>query len=136
MANGGLKCYGLPHSLNPPPPLEDMSCKELPFPSESSSCSSSSHSEESYISRGHPLSSPPGLCNGHAALPLPPYLPSLPPSKRSVKHRRSRQADLQFSSRQTGGAAVNSLHSLQQLIKGNKEISVGTIRATAVTGHV
>uniref|UniRef100_A0A4W5NMR6 SUN domain containing ossification factor n=1 Tax=Hucho hucho TaxID=62062 RepID=A0A4W5NMR6_9TELE len=150
MANGRLKCNGLPHSLNlpphpppppphpPPPPQEDMSCKELPFPSESSSCSSSSHSEESYISRGHPLSSPPGLCNGHAALPLPSYLPSLPlpPSKRSVKRRRSRQADLQFSSRQTGGAAVNSLHSLQQLIKGNKEISVGTIRATAVTGHV
>ncbi|XP_071201802.1 SUN domain-containing ossification factor isoform X4 [Salvelinus alpinus] len=140
MANGGLKCNGLPHSLNrpPPPPLEDMSCKELPFPSESSSCSSSNHSEESYISRGHPLSSPPGLCNGHAALPLPSYLTTLPlpPSKRSVKRRRSRQADLQFSSRQTGGAAVNSLHSLQQLIKGNKEISVGTIRATAVTGHI
>ncbi|XP_036834200.1 SUN domain-containing ossification factor isoform X1 [Oncorhynchus mykiss] len=148
MANGGLKCKGLPHSLNPPPPLEDMSCKELPFPSENSSCSSSSHSEESYISRGHPLSSPPGLCNGHAAvllpsnlpsLPLPSSLPSLPlslPSKRSVKRRRSRQGDLQFSSRQTGGAAVNALHSLQQLIKGNKEISVGTIRATAVTGHV
>nr|XP_023860407.1 SUN domain-containing ossification factor [Salvelinus alpinus] len=140
MANGGLKCNGLPHSLNrpPPPPLEDMSCKELPFPSESSSCSSSNHSEESYISRGHPLSSPPGLCNGHAALPLPSYLTTLPlpSSKRSVKRRRSRQADLQFSSRQTGGAAVNSLHSLQQLIKGNKEISVGTIRATAVTGHI
>nr|XP_029488756.1 SUN domain-containing ossification factor [Oncorhynchus nerka] len=145
MANGGLKCNGLPHSLNPPPPLEDMSCKELPFPSESSSCSSSSHSEESYISRGHPLSSPPGLCNGHAAVLLPSNLPSLPlpsslplslPSKRSVKRRRSRQGDLQFSSRQTGGAAVNALHSLQQLIKGNKEISVGAIRATAVTGHV
>ncbi|XP_041695109.1 SUN domain-containing ossification factor isoform X2 [Coregonus clupeaformis] len=138
MANGGLQCNGLPHSLNPPPPppLEDMSCKELPFPSESSSCSSSTHSEESFISRGHPLSSPPGLCNGHAALPLPSYLPSLPPSKRSVKRRQSRQADLQFSSRQTGGAAVNSLQSLQQLIKGNKEISVGTIGATAVTGHV
>nr|XP_046156597.1 LOW QUALITY PROTEIN: SUN domain-containing ossification factor-like [Oncorhynchus gorbuscha] len=149
MANGGLKCNGLPHSLNPPPPLEDMSSKELPFPSESSSCCSSSHSEESYISRGHPLSSPPGLCNGHAAVLLPSNLPSLPlpsslpsslppslPSKRSVKRRRSRQGDLQFSSRQTGGAAVNALHSLQQLIKGNKEISVGTIRATAVTGHV
>ncbi|CAB1332009.1 unnamed protein product [Coregonus sp. 'balchen'] len=139
VANGALECNGLPHSVTPPPPpptLEDISCKELRFPSESSSCSSSTHSEESYIRRGPPLSSPPSMCNGHAALPIPLCLPSLPPSKkRSAKRQRSRQLELQLSSRQTGGA-VNSLPSLQQLIKGNKEISVGTIGATAVTGHV
>ncbi|XP_010870284.2 SUN domain-containing ossification factor isoform X2 [Esox lucius] len=132
LANGGLKCNGLPHHplLPSPPPaplVEDASCKEFRFPSESSSsCSSSTHSEESYISRGLPLSSAPVLCNGHAPLH----------SKRSVKRRRSRQAELQFSSRQVVGAAVNSLPSLQQLIKGSKEIHVGTIGATVTTGDI
>ncbi|XP_055778874.1 SUN domain-containing ossification factor-like isoform X5 [Salvelinus fontinalis] len=141
VADGALECNGLPHSVTPPPPLpppilEDISCKELHFPSESSSGSSSTHSEESYISRGPPLSSPPCVFNGHAALPVPLCLPSLPPSKkRSAKRQRSRQVELQLSSRQTGGA-MNSLPSLQQLIKGNKEISVGTIGPSAVTGHV
>uniref|UniRef100_A0A8C8HCX8 SUN domain-containing ossification factor n=1 Tax=Oncorhynchus tshawytscha TaxID=74940 RepID=A0A8C8HCX8_ONCTS len=100
------------------------------------SCFSSTHSEESYISRGPPLSSTPCMFNGHAAIPVPLCLPSLPPSKkRSAKRQRSRQVELQLSSRQTGGA-MNSLPSLQQLIKGNKKISVGTIGPTAVTGHV
>ncbi|XP_071005629.1 SUN domain-containing ossification factor-like isoform X5 [Oncorhynchus clarkii lewisi] len=140
-ADGALECNGLPHSVTPPPPppppiLEDISCKELHVPSESSSGSSSTHSEESYISRGPPLSSPPCMLNGHAALPVPLCLTSLPPSKkRSAKRQRSRQVELQLSSRQTGGA-MNSLPSLQQLIKGNKKISVGTIGPTAVTGHV
>nr|XP_029542191.1 SUN domain-containing ossification factor-like isoform X5 [Oncorhynchus nerka] len=139
-ADGALECNGLPHSVIPPPPpppiLEDISCKELHVPSESSSGSSSTHSEESYISRGPPLSSPPCMFNGHAAIPVPLCLPSLPPSKkRSAKRQRSRQVELQLSSRQTGGA-MNSLPSLQQLIKGNKKISVGTIGPTAVTGHV
>ncbi|XP_036825291.1 SUN domain-containing ossification factor isoform X6 [Oncorhynchus mykiss] len=140
-ADGALECNGLPHSVTPPPPppppiLEDISCKELHVPSESSSGSSSTHSEESYISRGPPLSSPPCMFNGHAALPVPLCLPSLLPSKkRSAKRQRSRQVELQLSSRQTGGA-MNSLPSLQQLIKGNKKISVGTIGPTTVTGHV
>uniref|UniRef100_A0A8C7GQ12 SUN domain-containing ossification factor n=1 Tax=Oncorhynchus kisutch TaxID=8019 RepID=A0A8C7GQ12_ONCKI len=100
------------------------------------SCFSSTHSEESYISHGPPLSSTPCMFNGHAAIPVPLCLPSLPPSKkRSAKRQRSRQVELQLSSRQTGGA-MNSLPSLQQLIKGNKKISVGTIGPTAVTGHV
>ncbi|XP_014024757.2 SUN domain-containing ossification factor isoform X2 [Salmo salar] len=139
VADGALECNGLPHSVTPPPPppiLEDISCKELHFPSESGSGSSSTHSEESYISRGPPLSSPPCMFNGHAALPIPLCLPSLPPSKkRSAKRQRSRQVELRLSSRQTRGA-VNSLPSLQQLIKENKEISVGTIGPTAITGHV
>ncbi|XP_031689293.1 SUN domain-containing ossification factor isoform X4 [Oncorhynchus kisutch] len=141
-ADGALECNGIPHSVIPPPPpppppiLEDISCKELHVPSESSSVSSSTHSEESYISHGPPLSSTPCMFNGHAAIPVPLCLPSLPPSKkRSAKRQRSRQVELQLSSRQTGGA-MNSLPSLQQLIKGNKKISVGTIGPTAVTGHV
>ncbi|KAJ7986564.1 hypothetical protein DPEC_G00341180 [Dallia pectoralis] len=134
VANGGLKCNGLSQSLflpsppppppSPPPPpplIEDTSYKEVPL-SESSSCSSSTHSEESCISQGLPLSSAPGKCNGHA--PPPPLH-----SKRSMKRQRSRQAELQFTSTQVVGAAVNSLPSLQQLIKGNKKLHVGTIGA-------
>uniref|UniRef100_A0A8K9UBD8 SUN domain-containing ossification factor n=1 Tax=Oncorhynchus mykiss TaxID=8022 RepID=A0A8K9UBD8_ONCMY len=118
------------------PLLSSPSATALHVPSESSSGSSSTHSEESYISRGPPLSSPPCMFNGHAALPVPLCLPSLLPSKkRSAKRQRSRQVELQLSSRQTGGA-MNSLPSLQQLIKGNKKISVGTIGPTTVTGHV
>ncbi|CAL8256212.1 unnamed protein product [Merluccius merluccius] len=112
-------------------------------PAETGSCSSSTHSEESYASRLSPpspsfSSSSPGLCIGRA-LPFP-GLHQLPASKprqekRSVKRRKSRQAELQFPSVPEGGAG--SLPSrLQQLIKGNKDISVGTIGVTAVTGHV
>uniref|UniRef100_A0A667YZE4 SUN domain-containing ossification factor n=1 Tax=Myripristis murdjan TaxID=586833 RepID=A0A667YZE4_9TELE len=116
--------------------LSSFSSKECP--SETSSCSSSTHSEESYTSRlppPSPIFSSSGLCNGHAlslALHQPPAKSRQ--EKRSVKRRKSRQAELQFPSVPGGG--VGSLPSLQQLMKGNKEISVGTIGVTAVTGHV
>ncbi|KAK0144828.1 SUN domain-containing ossification factor [Merluccius polli] len=120
-------------SFGPPPP-----------PAETGSCSSSTHSEESYASRLSPpspsfSSSSPGLCMGRA-LPFPPQPHQLPASKprqekRSVKRRKSRQAELQFPSVPEGGAG-SLPSSLQQLIKGNKDISVGTIGVTAVTGHV
>uniref|UniRef100_A0A669ECN6 SUN domain containing ossification factor n=1 Tax=Oreochromis niloticus TaxID=8128 RepID=A0A669ECN6_ORENI len=54
--------------------------------------------------------------------------------KRSTKRRKSRQTELQFPHMPAG--SVGSLPSLQQLMKGNKEMSVGTIGVTAVTGHV
>ncbi|XP_061594052.1 SUN domain-containing ossification factor isoform X2 [Cololabis saira] len=164
LTNGDIKCNGfhpcLPVPLPPPPPPPPLpsltlplppplppSTEEIPplpnctpteFPSETSSCSSSTHSEESYTNR-LPLPSPlfpsAGLCNGHG-LPFP---LSQPPAKtrqekRSVKRRKSRQTELQFPHMPEGGAG--SLTSLQQLMKGNKELSVGTFRATAVTGHV
>ncbi|KAK1897671.1 SUN domain containing ossification factor [Dissostichus eleginoides] len=91
---------------------------------ETSSCSSSTHSEESYTSRlppPSPIRSSTDLCNGHS---LPFSLQQSPTKsrqeKRSMKRRKSRQMELH----------------LQQLMKGNKEISVGTIGVTAVTGHV
>lgn len=166
LTNGSIKCNGFhpalpappvhpalpaPPLLPPPPPpptppLPPPSVEEevllLPCPtttttttespSESSSCSST-HSEESYTSRLPPPSPllPPGLCNGHS-LSFPLQQP--PRTKRSMKRRKSRQTELQFPSLPTGG--VSSLPSLQTLIKGNKDISVGTIGVTAVTGHV
>ncbi|KAM3876091.1 SUN domain-containing ossification factor [Diretmus argenteus] len=155
LTNGGPKCDGFTPCLPlppppsppplPPPPLHPSveevllfsSCAKE-FPLETSSCGSSTHSEESYISRlppASPILSSSGLCNGHA-MPLPPHQP---PSrsrqeKRSLKRRKSRQVELQFPAVPGGG--VGSLPSLQQLMKGNKEISVGTIGMTAVTGHV
>ncbi|XP_036972039.1 SUN domain-containing ossification factor isoform X2 [Acanthopagrus latus] len=133
-----------PPSIPPPPPVipEELSslsaCSSKELPSESSSCSSSTHSEESYTSRlppPSPIYPSSGLCNG---LSLPFHLQHPPAKsrqeKRSIKRRKSRQTELQFPAMTRGG--VGSLPSLQQLMKGNKEISVGTIGVTAVNGHV
>ncbi|XP_037625928.1 SUN domain-containing ossification factor isoform X3 [Sebastes umbrosus] len=133
-----------PPSLPPPPPpsAEEVSslptCTSKEFPSETSSCSSSTHSEESFTSRlapPSPIFPSAGLCNGHSlpfSLQQPPAKPRQ--EKRSMKRRKSRQTELQFPAMRGGGVA--SLPSLQQLMKGNKEISVGTIGVTAGTGHV
>lgn len=153
-ANGGPKCNGFhqclppspPPSLPPPPlpapppPSEEASllppCLQNEIPTETSSCSSSTHSEESYTSRLPPPSPTfpsAGLCNGHA-LPFPPSQPSAKSrqEKRSMKRRKSRQTDLQFPHMPGGGA----LPALQQFMKGNKEMSVGTIRVSTLSGHV
>ncbi|CAL8307038.1 unnamed protein product [Lota lota] len=130
-------------------PSEKVEALMAPCPSDplangapnSSSCSSSTHSEESYTSRLPPpspsfSSSSPGMCIDHA-LPFPLHQdPTAKPRqvKRSVKRRKSRQSELQFPSVPEG--VVSALPSLQQLIKGNKDISVGSIGVTTVTGHV
>ncbi|XP_033848018.1 SUN domain-containing ossification factor isoform X2 [Periophthalmus magnuspinnatus] len=158
LTNGILKCNGfhpalpapvVPPALPAPPPaplalppssVEEVlllpSCPTTESPSESTSCSSS-HSEESYTSRlppPSPVLPPNGLCNGHS-LPFTLHQPSKTrQEKRSMKRRKSKQTELPFPSLPTGG--VSSLPSLQTLIKGNKDISVGTIGVTAVTGHV
>ncbi|XP_014875970.1 SUN domain-containing ossification factor isoform X2 [Poecilia latipinna] len=166
LTNGDPKCNGfhssLPASLPPPAPppppppplpvpppvshplpsadqvssLPTVTSKE--FPSETSSCSSSTHSEESYTSRlppPPPICPSAGMCNGHGlSFPLTQPPAKSRQEKRSLKRRKSRQTELQFPPVPGGG--VDSLPSLQQLMKGNKEMSVGTIRVTAVTGHV
>lgn len=67
-----------------------------------------------------------GQCNGHGlTLSMQQFATMSRQEKRSLKRRKSRQAELAFS----------AVPSLQQLIKGNKEIGVGTIGVTAVTGH-
>ncbi|XP_028258945.1 SUN domain-containing ossification factor isoform X2 [Parambassis ranga] len=159
LTNGDIKCNGfhpcLPEPPPPPPPLapplpllppfpcaEEVSplstCASKEVPSETSSCSSSTHSEESYTSRlppPSPILPSAGMCNGHG-LPFP---ISQPPAKsrqekRSTKRRKSRQTELPFP--HMTDRSVGSLPSLQQLMKGNKEMSVGTIGVAAVTGHV
>lgn len=65
-------------------------------------------------------------CNGHGlTLSMQQLATMSRQEKRSLKRRKSRHTELPFS----------AVPSLQQLIKGNKEISVGTIGVTAVTGH-
>ncbi|MEQ2299285.1 hypothetical protein AMECASPLE_013720, partial [Ameca splendens] len=158
LTNGDLKCNGFHSSLPvmppPPPPLPPppvwhplpstdqvaslptLTSKE--FPSETSSCSSSTQSEESYTNRlspPSPVCPSAGMCNGHGVYaPLTQSSTMSRQEKRSMKRQRSRQSELQFPLVPGGG--VDSLPSLQQLMKGNKDMSVGTIRATAVTGHV
>ncbi|KAM9848804.1 SUN domain-containing ossification factor [Aulostomus maculatus] len=156
LLNGEVKCNGFhpclpappppppppPPPLPPPPSVEEVSslppCTSKDVPSETSSCSSSTHSEESYTSRlppPSPIFPSTGLYNGHnLLLPLQQLPAKSRQEKRSMKRRKSRQTELPFPSIPGGG--VGSLSSLQQLMKGNKEISVGTIRVTAVTGHV
>ncbi|XP_041861351.1 SUN domain-containing ossification factor isoform X2 [Melanotaenia boesemani] len=158
LANGDPKCNGFLPSLPAPPPLplpppppplppllpstEEVSslhsCTPKEFPSETSSCSSSTHSEESYTSRlppPSPICPLTGMCNGHAlSFPLSQLPAKSRQEKRSTKRRKSRQTELQFP--HMPGGSVSPLPSLQQLMKGNKEISVGTIGVTAVNGHI
>ncbi|XP_069378436.1 SUN domain-containing ossification factor isoform X2 [Paralichthys olivaceus] len=120
-----------PPPVPPPPFTKEVSslppCASKEFPSETSSCCSSTHSEESYTScltPPSPILPSYRLCNGHVlSIPL-----QQPPTK-------SRQEKRSLKRRKSGGSAA-SLPSLQQLMKGNKEINVGTIGVTAVTGHV
>ncbi|XP_028299382.1 SUN domain-containing ossification factor isoform X2 [Gouania willdenowi] len=124
-----------PPPLPSPPPSVEVSTllsvctSKENQPPESSSCSSSSHSEESYTSRlppPSPVYPPSGMCNGHAlSFPLSQPLIKSRQEKRSVKRRKSRQTELQFPPLPASG--VGSLH----LMKGNKEMRVGTI-----AGHV
>ncbi|XP_075895361.1 SUN domain-containing ossification factor isoform X2 [Nelusetta ayraudi] len=116
----------LPASLEEAPPPPAYTVKESTS-SETSSCCSS-YSEEGPAPPPAPLfPRSVGLCNGHGlALPVQQIGAKTRQEKRSEKRRRSRQAELQFP----------TVPSLQQLMKGNKDISVGTIGVTAVTGHV
>nr|XP_061834203.1 SUN domain-containing ossification factor-like isoform X4 [Nerophis lumbriciformis] len=120
----------------PPPPLPEMPSLPPRAPSETSSCSSSTHSEESFATRlppPSPVFSSSGLCNGHRLPPPPPPAKSRQ-ERRSTKRRKSRQTELTFPPMPEGRVA--SLPSLQQLMKGSQGMGVGTIRVTAVSGHV
>uniref|UniRef100_A0A1A7YWX2 SUN domain-containing ossification factor n=1 Tax=Iconisemion striatum TaxID=60296 RepID=A0A1A7YWX2_9TELE len=158
LTNEDLKCNGFhpslpalpppPSLLPPPPPLPSPlptvdkvpslpSCSSKEVPSETSSCSSSTHSEESYTSRlppPSPIYPSADMCNGHGlSFPLSQPLAKSRQEKRWMKRRKSRQTELQFPHEPGGG--VGSLPSLQELMKGNKELNVGTIGVTAVPGH-
>ena len=93
-------------------------------PSEGSS-ETSSQSEESYFCG---ISACTSLCNGQSQ--------KTKTEKRALKRRRSKvqyQGKLIKTLIQTKSGSLPSLH---DIIKGNKELTVGTFGVTAVSGHI
>ncbi|XP_032082246.1 SUN domain-containing ossification factor isoform X2 [Thamnophis elegans] len=93
------------------------------LPSEGSS-ETSSQSEESYFCG---ISACRGLCNGQ--------IPKTKTEKRTLKRRRSKAPEQQKLIK-TIQTKTGSLPSLHDIIKGNKDITVGTFGVTAVSGHL
>ncbi|XP_045403305.1 SUN domain-containing ossification factor isoform X3 [Lemur catta] len=92
-------------------------------PSEGSS-ETSSQSEESYFCG---ISACTSLCNGQSQ--------KTKTEKRSLKRRRSKVQDQGKLIKTLIQTKSGSLPSLHDIIKGNKEITVGTFGVTAVSGH-
>ncbi|XP_053462282.1 SUN domain-containing ossification factor isoform X3 [Nycticebus coucang] len=92
-------------------------------PSEGSS-ETSSQSEESYFCG---ISACTSLCNGQSQ--------KTKTEKRALKRRRSKVQDQGKLIKTLIQTKSGSLPSLHDIIKGNKEITVGTFGVTAVSGH-
>ncbi|KAI1892019.1 hypothetical protein AGOR_G00149680 [Albula goreensis] len=128
VANGGPKCNGvcLPHhgaTLLPSGEVCSSSSKDPP--SEGSS-EGSSNSDESYFCG---ISTCTRLCNGQ-----PP--PRTRTEKRAFKRRRSKMAEQGKYVGEVLQVQTPAMPTLEDIMKGNKELSVGTFGVTAVTGHV
>ncbi|KAM5238588.1 SUN domain-containing ossification factor isoform 2-T2 [Ctenodactylus gundi] len=93
-------------------------------PSEGSS-ETSSQSEESYFCG---ISACTSLCNGQSQ--------KTKTEKRALKRRRSKVQDQGKLLKTLIQTKSGSLPSLHDIIKGNKEITVGTFGVTAVSGHI
>ncbi|KAM6218987.1 SUN domain-containing ossification factor [Rhynchocyon petersi] len=93
-------------------------------PSEGSS-ETSSQSEESYFCG---ISACTSLCNGQSQ--------KTKTEKRALKRRRSKVQDQRKLIKTLIQTKSGSLPSLHDIIKGNKEITVGTFGVTAVSGHI
>ncbi|XP_070602948.1 SUN domain-containing ossification factor isoform X2 [Erythrolamprus reginae] len=93
------------------------------LPSEGSS-ETSSQSEESYFCG---ISACRGLCNGQ--------IQKTKTEKRTLKRRRSKAPEEQ-KFRKTIQTKTGSLPSLHDIIKGNKDITVGTFGVAAVSDHL
>ncbi|XP_007165394.2 SUN domain-containing ossification factor isoform X2 [Balaenoptera acutorostrata] len=93
-------------------------------PSEGSS-ETSSQSEESYFCG---ISACTSLCNGQSQ--------KTKTEKRALKRRRSKVQDQGKLIKTLIQTKSGSLPSLHDIIKGNKEITVGTLGVTAVSGHI
>ncbi|XP_040840200.1 SUN domain-containing ossification factor isoform X2 [Ochotona curzoniae] len=93
-------------------------------PSEGSS-ETSSQSEESYFCG---ISACTSLCNGQSQ--------KTKTEKRALKRRRSKVQDQGKLIQTLIQTKSGSLPSLHDLIRGNKEITVGTFGVTAVSGHI
>ncbi|KAM9283664.1 SUN domain-containing ossification factor isoform 2-T2 [Morus bassanus] len=93
-------------------------------PSEGSS-ETSSQSEESYFCG---ISACTSLCNGQTQ--------KTKTEKRAVKRRRSKVSDQGKLIKTLIQTKSGSMPSLHDIIKGNKDITVGTLGVTAVSGHI
>uniref|UniRef100_H0VC21 SUN domain-containing ossification factor n=1 Tax=Cavia porcellus TaxID=10141 RepID=H0VC21_CAVPO len=93
-------------------------------PSEGSS-ETSSQSEESYFCG---ISACTSLCNGQSQ--------KTKTEKRALKRRRSKVQDQGKLIKTLIQTKSGSLPSLHDIIRGNKEITVGTFGVTAVSGHI
>ncbi|XP_039586177.1 SUN domain-containing ossification factor isoform X2 [Passer montanus] len=93
-------------------------------PSEGSS-ETSSQSDESYFCG---ISACTSLCNGQAQ--------KAKTEKRAVKRRRSKVSDQGKLIKTLIQTKSGSMPSLHDIIKGNKDITVGTLGVTTVSGHI
>ncbi|NXJ10942.1 SUCO factor, partial [Odontophorus gujanensis] len=93
-------------------------------PSEGSS-ETSSQSEESYFCG---ISACTSLCNGQTQ--------KTKTEKRAIKRRRSKVTDQGKLIKTLIQTKSGSMPSLHDIIKGNKDITVGTLGVTAVSGHI
>ncbi|NXF66518.1 SUCO factor, partial [Ciccaba nigrolineata] len=93
-------------------------------PSEGSS-ETSSQSEESYFCG---ISACTSLCNGQTQ--------KTKTEKRAIKRRRSKASDQGKLIKTLIQTKSGSMPSLHDIIKGNKDITVGTLGVTAVSGHI
>ncbi|NXN44610.1 SUCO factor, partial [Rhinoptilus africanus] len=93
-------------------------------PSEGSS-ETSSQSEESYFCG---ISACTSLCNGQTQ--------KTKTEKRAIKRRRSKVSDRGKLIKTLIQTKSGSMPSLHDIIKGNKDITVGTLGVTAVSGHI
>ncbi|NXY48020.1 SUCO factor, partial [Ceuthmochares aereus] len=93
-------------------------------PSEGSS-ETSSQSEESYFCG---ISACTSLCNGQTQ--------KTKTDKRGIKRRRSKVSDQGKLIKTLIQTKSGSMPSLHDIIKGNKDITVGTLGVTAVSGHI
>ncbi|XP_038000308.1 SUN domain-containing ossification factor isoform X5 [Motacilla alba alba] len=93
-------------------------------PSEGSS-ETSSQSDESYFCG---ISACTSLCNGQAQ--------KTKTEKRAIKRRRSKVSDQGKLIKTLIQTKSGSMPSLHDIIKGNKDITVGTLGVTTVSGHI
>ncbi|KFW07371.1 SUN domain-containing ossification factor, partial [Eurypyga helias] len=93
-------------------------------PSEGSS-ETSSQSEESYFCG---ISACTSLCNGQTQ--------KTKTEKRAIKRRRSKASDQGKLIKTLIQTKSGSMPSLHDIIKGNKDLTVGTLGVTAVSGHI
>ncbi|XP_078263931.1 SUN domain-containing ossification factor isoform X2 [Rhinoraja longicauda] len=123
MVNGGIKSCKAP--TNPSDFSNTVYSSSLKGPPSEGGSETSSQSEESYFCG---ISACTNLCNGQAQ--------KSKTEKRSLKRKKSKLTDQGKFISNLIQTKSGSMPSLQDIIKGNKDITVGAFGATTVSGHV